>query len=403
MAAPGPLSRSEMTEDLPVDEPNRRGEPVDVLVLGGGPAGLSASIGLARSGLRTMLATPTRVQGNHVGESLSSSARPLLVDLGVWDAFEADGHAPCLGNASAWGSSALSYHDFLGDPRGHAWHIDRPLFERRLAERASLVGVRIVDIPRVPRVERIGDRWRVGISEGNDANEVGFLVDATGRSSWLGRRRGALRVAADRQVAAVAFLESRGTPIADTMTLVEAVERGWWYSAPLPDGRLVVAFMTDTDLLPPRSEDPETWLSWLDEAPHTSRRLDHGDYRPVSSPRVVAASSGRMEPTTGPGWAAVGDAAICFDPLSSHGLTVALASGRDLAEALSAHFRGEVGAIDRYTARLGVVFARYAAMRFDHYRDERRWPDALYWRRRHRSETIDFQLQNYDNNKNINR
>ena len=32
------------------------------------------------------------------------------------------------------------------------------------------------------------------------------------------------------------------------LTVVEAVEDGWWYTAPLPDGRRVLAFFTDADL-----------------------------------------------------------------------------------------------------------------------------------------------------------
>ena len=355
----------------------------DVVVLGAGPAGLSASVGLAGRGQRVALVTLARGEADRVGESLSPAAAPLLRALGVWDVFVADNHSPCFGNASAWGSGELRHHDFLRDPRGHAWHIDRSRFERRLAERAEAVGVASVSIARAPHCEWAGARWRVQTGDSRDPIEARFLLDATGRSAWLGRRRGALRIAGDAQVAAVAFLETRGRPIEDTMSLVEAVERGWWYSAALPDGRLVAAFMTDHDLLPPGATIPDVWLSLLDGAAYTARRLAEGGYLAASPLRVVAASGGRLEPMAGPGWAAVGDAAICYDPLASHGLTLALAGGRDAAEAVSAHLHDEVGALARYTGRLRAAFADYAAMRLDVYRAERRWPDAPYWRRRH--------------------
>ncbi len=359
------------------------GLKADVVVLGAGPAGLSASIGLAGRGLRVALVTLASGDADRVGESLSPAAVPLLRALGVWDVFVADDHSPCFGNASAWGSGELRHHDFLRDPRGHAWHIDRRRFERRLAERAGAVAVASVSVAHAPRCEWTGGRWRVRTGDSRDPTEARFLLDATGRSAWLGRRCGALRIAGDAQVAAVAFLETRGPPIKDTTSLVEAVERGWWYSAALPDGRLVAAFMTDHDLLPPGATIPEVWRSLLDGAAHTARRLAEGGYLAASPPRVVAASGGRLEPMAGPGWAAVGDAAMCYDPLASHGLTLALAGGRDAAEAVSAHLHDEVGAIDRYTRRLRAAFADYAAMRLDVYRAERRWPDAPYWRRQH--------------------
>jgi flavin-dependent dehydrogenase len=361
-------------------------EPADAVVLGGGPAGLSAAIALAGRGLRTIVLTLARNEGDRVGESHSPAAGPLLRELGVWEAFVADGHAPCFGNSSAWGSGELRHHDFLRDPLGQAWHIDRRRFESRLAERAASAGATIVLTPRSPHCERISDRWCVSVGAGGDLIETRFLLDATGRSSWLGRRCGARRIDEDRQVALVAFLEAQAGPLEDTTTLVEAVDRGWWYSAALPDGRLVTTFMTDHDLLPPGSTDADHWFSLLAAAPHTRRRLAEGCYRPGSPVRVVAASSGRLAPMTGPGWAAIGDAAMCYDPLASHGLTVALASGRDAAEAVSAQLSGELGAIDRFSARLSDAFAGYTAMRLDVYRAERRWPNALYWQRRLRQQ-----------------
>jgi flavin-dependent dehydrogenase len=359
------------------------GEPADVVVLGGGPAGLSAAIGLARRGLRVILVTLARGERDRIGESLSPSAGPLLRELGVWEAFVADGHAHCFGNASAWGSGELRHHDFLRDPYGHAWHIDRLQFERRLFERAEAAGATVVVVRRSPRWERNGDRWRITIGDGDDPTECRFLIDATGRSSWLGRRCGARRVTEDSQVALVAFLEARNGRIEDTTTLVEAVERGWWYSAALPDGRLVTAFMTDHDLLSPGWQDADHRRALLVDAPHTFRRLAEGGFRPGSPLRVVAASSGRLTPMAGPGWVAVGDAAMCYDPLASHGLTVALASGRDAAEAVSAQLSGEPGAVDGFIARLSDAFARYTATRFVVHQTERRWPRSTYWQRRH--------------------
>ena len=144
----------------PTDHPPRALSQTayDVVVLGAGPAGLSAAIGLAGRALRVTLVTLARGEADRVGESLSPAAAPLLRDLGVWEAFAADGHSPCFGNASAWGGGALRHHDFLRDPRGHAWHIDRRRFERRLAERAEAVGVTSARVARPPRCEWIGDR-----------------------------------------------------------------------------------------------------------------------------------------------------------------------------------------------------------------------------------------------------
>ncbi len=56
-------------------------------------------------------------------------------------------------------------------------------------------------------------------------------------------------------------------------TLVEAAEGGWWYSAPLPQHRLAVAFMTDSDLVRTSMTSPQAWFDGLMAATHTAARV----------------------------------------------------------------------------------------------------------------------------------
>ena len=51
--------------------------------------------------------------------------------------------------------------------------------------------------------------------------------------------------------------------------------------------------------------------------------------------RVVAADSSCLEVVEGDGWCAVGDAAAAYDPLSSQGITTALASGAWAGQAIA--------------------------------------------------------------------
>jgi flavin-dependent dehydrogenase len=318
-----------------------------------------------------------------IGESLSPAAGRVLRQLGIWDQFVSDGHRPCYGNRSAWGGPEVRRYDFVSDPRGHAWHIDRRLFERRLVERAEQAGVLRIGPGSLAQVGRDRGRWCLSLRPGGPEVSARFVVDATGRASCFARRVGFNRLMADRQVALVAFLSTDRGPPEDRTTLVEAVERGWWYSAILPDGRLVVSLQTDPNLIEREMRDLlRGWPSLLAETILTRNRVGDCGYTLTDRPRIVAASAGRLDVFSGQDWLAVGDAAMSYDPLSSHGMTVALLAGLDAAAAAASALGGDCHALPAYGVMLGRVYADYEALRHAHYRSEARWPGSVYWERR---------------------
>src|SRR5262249_7288386 len=119
-----------------------------------------------------------------------------------------------------------------------------------------------------------------------------WLVDATGRKAFLARKLGCRAKVVDRLIGATAVLPRSETA---QWTLIEAVENGWWYSAPLPGARTVFAYMTDSDLW-----EASHWWQLLKVAPLTSERAPAGG---TGSPvRVVSAASLLRRPVTGPNW-----------------------------------------------------------------------------------------------------
>lgn len=324
----------------------------DLAIMGGGPAASAAAITARQVGLRcVVIARVARGGEEQFGECLSPAAAVTLRQFGMSPALLDIEHRACFGTASAWGSPELHRTDAIHDPRGHGWHIDRPRFEAQLRDHAR----------------QLGAEWRTG----RGPLDARMIIDATGRAAAFARRHGARRLAADRQIAWVMVLRPTGRVPDDTTTWIEAAEHGWWYSAIVPSGRMVVVLFTDPDV-----------RASIDDTVHTRQRIEAGGYQALGAPRRVAAGGSRLSSFAGAGWFAAGDAAMAYDPLSGHGLTVALQSGRDAALAVAATLGGDAAAASRYEALLAGAYQRYASLRRAYYQQERRWPDAPYWQRR---------------------
>jgi flavin-dependent dehydrogenase len=359
--------------------------PHDVVVAGGGPGGCAAALALRAHapGLSVALVEASAYGGERVGETLPPPAADVLRHLGVWDAFAAQAHHPAYGTAAAWGSPVPYENDFLYHVRQVGWHLDRSAFDGMLADQAQARGVHVLRGTRVLDAVRDGDGWRLPLSDGTELR-ARFLVDATGAGGALARRRGGAKLEVhDRLAGFVRFFRQPrggGTP----HTLVEAFADGWWYTAPLPDGRRVVACMTDSDLARGLRLDEEApWFDLLAEtAPAVWASL--GDAVMDGEPVVRAARSGRLDPAAGDGWIAVGDAASTFDPLSSQGILKALRSGVFAAYAAGDLLaKGDDAGMRRYRAFVQREFEGFLRTRAQYYADEARWPEREFWRRRH--------------------
>lgn len=357
----------------------------EAVVAGGGPAGSAAALALARGGRRVLLLDAARPAEFRIGEGLPPAGRALLRDLGVLDGFLADGHLPSHGNLSAWGSPALHATDFIFDPAGHGWHLDRARFDASLREAARAAGAEVREGARLASASRIDGGWSVEIrDEAGKSVEIQtpWIVDATGRSAAVARRHGAERHHADRLVAFFARFRPARRGDRDGRTLIEAVPGGWWYAALLPSGERVAAFLTDDDLAGRDLLTSEGFSARLVETEHVRAVLEAHGYAMHGRPRGADASSARLGRFAGEGWLAAGDAAISFDPLSSQGILTALYTGMKAGQALHAHLADEAGALDVYTARLESIHQAYARNRTTYYGYEGRWPESEFWRRR---------------------
>ncbi|MEM6454721.1 MAG: tryptophan 7-halogenase, partial [Acidobacteriota bacterium] len=368
------------------------GPSFDAIVVGGGPAGAAAALTLRkRPDVSVLVLEMSGYDAWRIGESLSPGVRPLLDYFDLWDAVRATQPLDAFGSRAAWGAPEPTTLDFLFTVHGAGWSLDRLALDRLLVETARARGAVVETGARFLDCARVDGAWSVRVRAPDGTTRVvrgRVLLDATGRRGRVARRLGAVRLTHDALVGVARVGRLPAGRTMDAMVQVEAIADGWWYTAPIPDGRVSTVLMTDADIAR-RLDAMRTprWEAALDATSITRARLDGVVFD--APPRTFSAISSQLRAAAGDGWVAIGDAAASHDPLSSSGIPHALGSGTQGALVAADMLFGEGRAGNAYQQAVARDFAQYRRTHGQVYRSETRWPDAPFWRRRQATVTID--------------
>jgi flavin-dependent dehydrogenase len=311
---------------------------LDVVVVGGGPAGSTAATLLARQGLSVTLLERERFPRDHIGESLLPASMPILDALGVLPQIEAEGHLKKWGATMIWGATPEPWSWHFRETNKqfpHAYQVWRPAFDHMLLKNAAASGAAIREGCRVLSVQFEGGRAigvRFAAESGQEQRlEARYIVDASGQTGLIGRALGLRKVDANfRNLAVYGYYEDadRLPEPEQTNIFIESFEHGWFWSIPLHIGWMSVGAVVDARFGQDgiaRLGTAGFFAEQLDAAPRTSAMLRKAHR--VQGPTVIRDWSYASDRVTGPGWILCGDAACFIDPLFSTGVHLALSSG----------------------------------------------------------------------------
>lgn len=324
------------------------GNDVDVLVIGGGPAGSTISTFLARRGRKVVMLEKERHPRFHIGESLLPMNMPILERLGVIDAVREMGVVKNGADFSLGGEReyvTYNFADSMRDSPKNAYEVTRSEYDEMLFRNAAKSGVdareevevKDVAIEKAPSGGYAVTARAKAKGGAIDTIRARYLVDATGRDTFLSKKL-SLKKRNARHGSAAIFshfkgVERRAGDQAGNISIYW-FDHGWMWLIPLKDDVTSIGCVCHPDYLRAQpGTHEEILMATLAKAPAAIERMANA--RRIADVRATGNYSYTSDRMTGDGWIMVGDAFAFIDPVFSSGVYLAMNSaekGADLVD-----------------------------------------------------------------------
>ena len=317
---------------------------VDALILGGGPAGATTALLLARAGHRVMLCEAHAVLRERVcGMYLCPAGVTLLDRLGILHRLDPARRllgmvmvAPDLRRLETYfppGDTAPSF--------GLA--LPRPALDLRLLELAAEAGAELRFGCRPGRLERSAEGWRALLPDETEVS-ASVLIGADGRKSATARLLGlSLPVRRSRTAIHIERPTRRAAPPLGQMHVFD--DGAYVGLDPVSPDHINVSFVCDPDAL--RGLPVVDFINdHIARSPHLAELIE--PLPPSARPVATFPASARVRAAAVADAALVGDASGYIDPLTGEGIYAAMWTADALAQTLSEGWSDRPTALARY-------------------------------------------------------
>ena len=310
---------------------------VDVTVIGGGLAGMAASIHLADAGLSVVCIEADPVDADPVGESLDWSAPDLLKRLGLpMELLLEQGIATFKHHVvlKLRDGSERQYipGEWLGKPPYNidlrTLHVDRGQLNQALREIFLGKGIRLVN-DRIVDIETTGQIVNAVVSAKGERFRSRWFLDASGSAASLFPRTFKLPVYeyGPHKVAIWDYFTVPESIDGTTLHVDGAAPRymEWVWQIPIHPQTVSVGYVSTGEAVKEKRQRGLSIQGILDAQLKQFPDLQGLGRNPEKKPpRTTSFRCRVFAKTAGPNWLVAGEAAAMIDPMTSNGVTAAL-------------------------------------------------------------------------------
>lgn len=295
----------------------------EVLIVGGGPAGLAAAIALGQRGIRCTVVEARAIPIDKAcGEGLMPDSRETLAQLGI-SLTESDGHTF---RGIRFQNSVHSVDAYF--PHGTGIGVRRPHLHALLAVRAENAGARLLANSRIqlPADTASGsDGCRTAHINGHPIR-FRWLIGADGQASSVRRWAGLGRT--QRRSLRFGFRTHYRVPAWSEFVEVHWGPHGQLYITPVAPDCVCVVYITRY----PRAVSAESRANILAQFPQVAARLAGAEV--VSAQRGAVTASCKLRRVATDFVALIGDASGSADAITGEGLAISFRQALALAASI---------------------------------------------------------------------
>lgn len=316
----------------------------DVAVIGAGPAGSAAAIGLAQRGYEVALVDKKFFPREKLcGDFINPVNWPVFRELGVEHRVLAQPHAEVSGFRITTAAGREAVAQFTKSDHGQSVGLGlrRAYLDQVLLDRAVALEVTVFQGRRLADLARAAQVWRLR-ADGGEEWQAKILVGADGRNSWVAQRLGLnKRAAGGRSVGFQCRLKSAGA--VDGKVEIHLFPGGYAGVVGLGDGTLNLCLAVDKRTLPRERSAEFLFARILPHNPFLRDILERSEI--MSELRSVYPVYFPSRRCYGDRALLVGDAARVSEPVTGEGIYFAMRSGLMAAETVDrALRRGDLSA-----------------------------------------------------------